>query len=123
MSNLPELLYRVRQELGASFISTSIVDGDGMAIAGDSISPTFDTSAVSARFAMVMKLGNKIGHKLNLGPVEDNLVVTTHVFVLSRFLGDGSYYWNLVVTKEATLGHARILMDEYAGQLWAAIPR
>lgn len=123
MNKLPELLYQVRQELGPSFISTSIVDMDGMAIAEDSLSPKFDTIALSARFAMVMKLGSKISHQLSFGAFNDNLVVTNHVFILNRSLGDGSYYWNLVLTKEATIGFAQIIMNEYADKLWAAIPR
>ena len=123
MNNLPELLHKIRQELGADFISTSIVDLDGMTIAEDAANSKFDTGAASARFAMVMKLSSKISNNLSLGPVVDNLVVTNHVFILSRFLGDGSYYWNLFLTKEATLGYARIVMNEYADKLWAAIPQ
>ena len=123
MNKLPELLYQVRQELGPSFISNSIVDMDGMAIAENSVSPKFDATALSARFAMVMKLGSKISRQLSFGALDDNLVVTSRVFILSRFLGDGAYYWNVVLTKEATIGFAQIVMNEYADKLWTAIPR
>lgn len=123
MNKLPELLQQLRQELGPSFISTSIVDMDGMAIAENSVSPKFDAAALSARFAMIMKLGNKISRQLNLDAFDDNLVVTNRVFILSRFLGDGAYYWNVVLTKEATVGFAQLVMNEYADKLWAAIPR
>lgn len=123
MNKLEKLLQQVRVELGADFISTGVVGLDGMAIAEGSVTPEFDPTAASARLALLMKLSNKISNKLELGLVDDNLVVTDKVYILSRFLGDGSYYWSVAVTKEATLGFVRIVMKEYADKLWAAIPR
>jgi predicted regulator of Ras-like GTPase activity (Roadblock/LC7/MglB family) len=96
---------------------------DGLSIAGGSAVPGFDATEASARFAMVMKPAAKVSDKIALGPVADNLVTTNQAFVLSRFLGDSSYYWGLAVSKDATLGMVRMLMDEYADQLWEAIPR
>jgi predicted regulator of Ras-like GTPase activity (Roadblock/LC7/MglB family) len=123
MSKLDQLIQQVRSELGADFVSTDIVGMDGMSIAGGSVSPDFDSSAASARFAMVMKLAKKVSEKLGLGPVDDNLVTTDHAYIIARFLGDGSYYWGLAVTRAATLGTVRMLMNEYANQMWDAIPR
>lgn len=58
----------------------------------------------------------------SIGEMDDNLVTTDKVYILSRFLGDNSYYWGMVVTRDATLGFIRMLMNEYAPQLWDAIP-
>jgi hypothetical protein len=51
------------------------------------------------------------------------LITTDQAFILTRSLGDGSFYWGLAVTREATLGMLRMLMNEYADRLWDAIPR
>jgi predicted regulator of Ras-like GTPase activity (Roadblock/LC7/MglB family) len=123
MNKLEQLIQQVRAELGADFISTDVVGMDGLSIAGGSAVPGFDATEASARFAMVMKPAAKVSDKIALGPVADNLVTTNQAFVLSRFLGDSSYYWGLAVSKDATLGMVRMLMDEYADQLWEAIPR
>ena len=123
MAKLEQLIQQVRNELGADFVSTDIVGMDGMSIAGGSITPDFDNSAASARFAMVMKLAAKVSDKLGLGGVDDNLVTSDKAYIISRFLGNGSYYWGLAVTRSATLGTVRMLMNEYADQLWDAIPR
>jgi predicted regulator of Ras-like GTPase activity (Roadblock/LC7/MglB family) len=123
MAKLDQLLQQVRAELGADFVSTDVVGMDGLSVAGGSIDPNFDATAASARFAMVMKLSSKVSDKLAMGAVDDNLVTTDHAFILARFLGDGSYYWGLAVTREATLGTVRMMMNEYAPQLWDAIPR
>ena len=120
--SLQNILSEFQSELGGDLVSTDIVGMDGLSIAGLSADPNFDNSAAAARFAMVMKLSGRVSEKIKLGDVEDDLVTTDQVYVLSRFLGDGSYYWGVAVTKDATLGVVRMLMNEYADQLWAAIP-
>ena len=123
MPKLDQLLQQFRSELGADFVSTDVVGMDGMSIAGGSIVPDFDASEASARFAMVMKLASKASEKLGSGTVDDNLVTTDRLYILARFLGNGSYYWGVAVTRNATLGTVRMLMNEYADQIWDAIPR
>ncbi|HVM70643.1 MAG TPA: hypothetical protein VMT91_02710 [Anaerolineales bacterium] len=123
MSKLEQLIQQVRSELGADFVSTDIVGMDGLSIAGGSIDPSFNATDASARFSMVMKLAEKASGKVGMGKVDDNLVTTDKSYIISRFLGDGSYFWGLAVTRNATLGSVRMLMNEYADQLWDAIPR
>lgn len=123
MTELERLLQQIRLDLGSEFIATHVVGIDGIAIAEEKVGAEFDTHASAARFALVMKLGDKVSHRLELGPMEDNLVTTDRYFILSRFLGNGAYYWNLILTKQATLGYARLLMDEYADKIWSAFPQ
>ncbi len=123
MNKLEQLLGEVRSELGSEFVSADVVGMDGLSIAGGSADPNFDASAASARFAMVVKLGQKVSDKINMGEMDDLLVTTNGAYILARLLGDGSYYWSLAVTRDATLGMVRMLMNEYADQLWDAIPR
>jgi predicted regulator of Ras-like GTPase activity (Roadblock/LC7/MglB family) len=122
MAKLEQLLQEVRAQLGGDFVSTDIVGMDGISIAGGSVSPEFDSTEASARFAMVMKLAAQVSNKIGMGGVDDLLVTTDKVFILTRFLGNGTYYWGLAVSRNATLGSVRILMNEYADQLWDAIP-
>lgn len=123
MAQLNQLLQEIRNELGPEFIATDIVGMDGLSIAGYNANSEFDTSALAARFAMVMKLAEKVANKVQVGAVEDGLVTTENLYILTRFLGDGSYYWALAVTRDATLGMVRMLMNEYQERLWRAIPR
>ena len=122
MAKLDQLIQEVRASLGGDFVSTDIVGMDGISIAGGSVSPDFDATEASARFAMVMKLGVKVTGQIGMGAVDDLLVTTDQAFILTRFLGTGAYYWGLAVTRNATLGAVRILMNEYSEQLWDAIP-
>ncbi len=122
MAKLDSLLQEVRASLGADFVSTDVIGMDGLSIAGGSVAPNFDATEASARFTMVMKLGAKVSNQLALGTVDDNLVTTDRAYILARFLGNGSYIWGLAVTRDATLGSVRLMMNEYADRLWDAIP-
>ena len=122
MTKIDEILQEVRTELGADFVSADVVGMDGLSIGGLVTDPNFDASAASARFAMVMRLAQKVSDKIRMGEVTDSLVTTNNAYIISRFLGDGSYYWGLAVTRDSVLGMVRMVMDEYADQLWDAIP-
>ncbi len=122
MTKLEQLLQSVRTEMGMEFVSTDVVGMDGLSIGGGSVDPNFDSSAASARFAMVMKLASKVAGKIGMGTVDDVLTVTDNVYILARFIGDGSYYWGIAVTRDATLGMVRMVMNEYADQIWEAVP-
>ena len=121
-SELGSIIEDIRSDLGDDFIATEIVGMDGMSVAGDKALEEFNSEIVSAHFTMVMKLATKVSNNMETGAVNENLVSTDSSLVLSRFLGDGSVYWLLVTTKEATLGIVRTLMDEYELRIWGALP-
>jgi predicted regulator of Ras-like GTPase activity (Roadblock/LC7/MglB family) len=123
MAKLDQLMQQIRVELGVEFLSSHVTGKDGISITGGATIQDYDNGAAAARVAMIMKLAGSVGGKLNLGEVEDNLVTTDKVYILFRSLGDGSYTWSVVVTRDATLGTVRMTMNEYAEQLWDAIPR
>jgi predicted regulator of Ras-like GTPase activity (Roadblock/LC7/MglB family) len=123
MTTLEDILAKLRRELASVFISTDIVGMDGLSIAGGSIDPDFDATAASARFATVAKLGKDVSEKLQLGEMDDLLITTDQVYIIQRLIGDGSYYWGLAVTKDATLGMVRLLMKENVEDIWKAIPK
>lgn len=121
-AELQDLIKEIRADLGADFVATDIVGMDGMSIAGEKARAEFQSELVSAHFAMVMKLAGKVSAQMEMGAVRENQVNTERAIILSRFLGDKSFYWLLAVTKDATLGVVRALMDEYELRLWGAIP-
>lgn len=123
MTELEQILQQVRAELGADFIASDVVGTDGLSIAGTSMDSTFDSSSSAARFAMVVKLASKVSDKLSFGAVEDTLTTTDQTMIITRQLGDGSYFWLMIVTREATLGTVRMTMNDFASRLWNAIPR
>lgn len=122
MATMDDILMDVRTQLGVDFVASEVVGTDGLAIADTSVDPNFDNSVIAARLAMLVKLSARVSEKMGIGTVEDSLITTDRVLMLIRSLGDGSYYWRVAVTKDATLGIVRMLMSEYADQLWDSIP-
>lgn len=124
MAKLDDILLEVKSELGADFIASGIVSmRDGMTISDTKQYSQFDIQTYSARYTMVVQLSQKVAGKTHMGKLEDLLTTTDNAYLLNRLLGDGSYFWGLGVTQNATLGIVRVIMNEYANQLWEAIPR
>jgi len=124
MTKLDQLIQQFRNEIGADFISTDVVGVDeGLSVAGGSIDPNFNAADASARFSMIMKLAAKACSKVGMGKVDENLTTTDKAYIIARFIGDGSFYWEVAVTRNATLGSLRVIMNEYADKFWDGIPR
>lgn len=122
MAKLQDVMKEMADNI-PGFISADVVGMDGLSIAGYSSKPDFDAEAASAQFALVMKLVQRTAAQLDSGEVEDNLVTTEHAYILTRFLGDSSYYLGVAVDKDmASLGNVRLMARQYAGDLWDAIP-
>jgi len=122
-TRLNAVIQQFRMEFGADLISTEVVGMDGISIAGGSDDPAYDSTEAAARFSTVMKLAAKASNRVGMGRVEDNLTTTDKTYIIARFIGDGSYYWGVTVTRFATLGSVRMVMNEYAARVWEAIPR
>ncbi len=119
---LESIIEDIRSDLDKEFVAMDIVNLDGMSVAGAKALDDFNSEIVAAHFTMVMKLAQKISENMDIGAVRENLVSTESSFIFSRFLGDGSLYWLLATSKEATLGIVRTLMDEYEQRIWGALP-
>lgn len=124
MTKLQELIQEIRFELGTGFIATDIVNAkDGISIAGLVASSALDTEEFAARFSMVVKLATRVTDKIEIGEVEDMLTTTQSGYLITRLIGDGSYFWSLAVSQDATLGMVRVIMNDYENKLWDAIPK
>jgi predicted regulator of Ras-like GTPase activity (Roadblock/LC7/MglB family) len=123
IGKLDQVIERFHIELGSDLISTEVVGLDGIAIAGGSTDPNYNSTDAAARLSTVLKLADKASSKLGMGKVDDNLTTTDKSYIIARFIGDGTYFWGVAVTRNATLGSVRMIMNEFASQVWDMIPR
>lgn len=124
MTKLDQLLQEIRNEIGGDFISMTVSGTDGIAIARETTNPDKKASdEISTRAIMVLQLAKKVSDKLNLGEFEQQLVTSDKIYGILGFLGDGTYSWTVAVSKKATLGTVRMILDDYAPKVWDAIPR
>ncbi len=123
MADISDLLREMAAEI-PGFTAADVAGMDGVSIGRHSTNPSFNSDMMCAQFAMAMKLVQKTTDQLKAGELEDNLVTTRNAYVVSRYLGDSTYYLAVAVDRQAaTLGNVRLMTQHYADALWNAIPK
>lgn len=121
-SPLASLLEEMANEI-PGFVAAAVVGMDGLAIA-EHAAKGFDIETAAAQFALVMKMVQKSAAQIGSDEVEDNLVTSKDRYILTRSLGDGSYFLATAVDREAaSLGNVRLVTRMFGEGLWDAVPR
>jgi predicted regulator of Ras-like GTPase activity (Roadblock/LC7/MglB family) len=123
MSDLDEVLEEFEQDVN-NFISTDVVDLEsGMSMGGRSVDPDFDGSVASAAFSEVVKSYKEAFDMLDMDPdsLQDILGTAEDVLVLTRIIGDRTYYHGLAITKDGNLALARKTMQKYEDRIVDAV--
>jgi predicted regulator of Ras-like GTPase activity (Roadblock/LC7/MglB family) len=124
MAKINDVLKEFRAEVGGEMIQMTVSGSDGMSIARETIvADTSQADQLSGRALMALQTAKRVTEKLKLGDHEETILTTDKAYIYSKFLGDGSYVLLLSVTRKATLGTVRMLIEEYAPKIWDAIPR
>ncbi len=122
MIKLDELLRKMSDEI-PGYQAASVVGVDGLALAIHSMDRQ-NTELANAQFALIMKLVEKTITKLGKNNVQDNLVTTQKSYIISRFIGDNSYYLLVIVDRvNGNLGNLRIVTRQFAKDIWDAVPK
>lgn len=123
MNKLTNLLKEMGEEI-PGLSATAIVGMDGLPVAQYSTATEFDIEIAAAQFALIMKSLQKTCDQLGNNNVEDTFVTTTSSYLMTLFLGDGSYYLVVAIDKNSgTLGNLRLITKQFADALWNAIPK
>lgn len=123
MNKLTNLLKEMGDEI-PGLSATAIVGMDGLPVAQYSTATEFDIEIAAAQFALIMKSLQKTCDQLGNNNVEDTFVTTTSSYLMTLFLGDGSYYLVVAIDKNSgTLGNLRLITKQFADALWNAIPK
>ena len=105
------------------FVAAAVVGSDGLAIA-EHVTTDFDIEAASSQFALVMLLVQKSAAQIGSNQIEDNLVTSKDRYILTRYLGDGSYFLVTAVDKAgSSLGNVRLVTRLFGEGLWSDIPK
>lgn len=123
MNKLTNLLKEMGDEI-PGLSATAIVGMDGLQVAQYSTATDFDIEIAAAQFALIMKSVQKTCDQLGASNVEDSFVTTANSYLMTLFLGDGSYYLVIAVDKNSgSLGNLRLIARQFADALWNAIPK
>ena len=123
MSQVDDILEEFSNDV-SNFISTDVVDIEsGMSMGGHSVDPDFDVSVASAAFSEVVQSYKRAFDMLDMDPesLQDILGTADDVLVVTRLIGDRSFYHGLAIGKEGNLALARKTMEKYEDRLVEAV--
>jgi predicted regulator of Ras-like GTPase activity (Roadblock/LC7/MglB family) len=96
---------------------------DGLGLANHCIND-FDHEAASAQLTLVMKLLLKTLNQLGKNSFEDQLITNENSYLMTFFIGDGTYWVGIAVDrKKGTLGNMRLIARNYREVIWQNIPK
>lgn len=123
MSDLEDVLRDFEDDV-SNFISTDVVDIEsGMSMGGRSVDPEFDGSVASAAFSDVIKSYKRAFELLEMDPdsIQELLGRSEDVLVLTRIIGDRTYYHGLAISRDGNLALARKTMEAYEDRIVEAV--
>lgn len=123
MSQLDDILREFSDDV-SNFISTDVVDVEsGMSMGGYSADPEFDGSVASAAFSDVIKAYRRAFDLLEMDPdsIQELLGRSDDVLVVTRLIGDRSFYHGLAITRDGNLALARKNMQSYEDRIVDAV--
>jgi predicted regulator of Ras-like GTPase activity (Roadblock/LC7/MglB family) len=122
-ADIQTVLEEMRREVD-HLVAIHVVDVEsGMALAGLTSDPNFDSGAAAASYANVVKANSAALYFLRLDTyaTEDIVVTTRTIYILIRMLGP-RHYFSIAMSRQGSLGLARSIMSSYAPRLVFAIP-
>lgn len=118
-SKLELIFQTLKTELGEDLLGTFLFSGEDNKLVYAILHP--EQQEYPPFYTTIIKIANSISQKMQLGMVEDNLIITDRYYLITRALGQNDYYWGLIVSKQTPLGSVRILIDRFSTQILNAI--
>lgn len=118
-SKLELIFQTLKTELGEDLLGTFLFSSENNKLVYAILHP--DQQDYPPFFTTIIKIANSISQKMQLGMVEENLIVTDQYYLITRMLGQNDYYWGLIISKQTPLGSVRILLDRFSTQILSAI--
>lgn len=122
MSKTQEILQELADDLD-DFVSASVVGKDGMPIATLSSERNFDEQKAAASLSQLVKQAAESASFVDAGNFIENIITAEKYMLITRPLGSGNFFLEVVIKAGGNLGAARMYMEEYEDALLEALPR
>lgn len=116
----------VLQELADSlddFIAASVVGIDGMSVANLVADRNFDEKKGSASLSQLVKQATEPSKEMDAGAFEETITTSERYMFITRPIGNGKFFVQVVLKSEGNIGAARMYIEEYEEPLLDALPR
>jgi len=90
-SRLEMLFQSFQAELGTDMLGTYLLSAKDNKLIYGILNP--NQQEYPSFYTTLMKIANLISEKMQLGQVEENLIITDQFYILTRSLSQNDYYW------------------------------
>jgi predicted regulator of Ras-like GTPase activity (Roadblock/LC7/MglB family) len=122
MAKTSEVLQELSDHLD-SFVGASVVGQDGMSIASLVVDRSFDEQKAAAALSQLVKQATNSSEAMDAGQFEETITTSEKFMFLTRPLGNGKFFIQIILKSDGNLGAARMYVEEYEEELLDTLPR
>ncbi len=105
------------------FVAASVVGADGMSIANLVSERDFNEEKAAAALSQLVKQANESSEAMDAGKFEETITSSERYMFITRPIGNGKFFAQVVLKADGNIGAARMYINEYEEALLDALPR
>jgi predicted regulator of Ras-like GTPase activity (Roadblock/LC7/MglB family) len=105
------------------FVGASVVGVDGMSIENLIVERDFDENKAAASLSQLVKQATDSSEAMDAGEFEETITTSERYIFLTRPLGNGKFFIQVIIQAEGNLGAARMYVEDYEEELLDTLPR
>ena len=106
-----------------SFVGASVVGNDGMSVANLVTERGFDDQRAAAALSQLVKQASESSATMNAGEIKESITTSDKYMFITKPLGNGRFFIQLILRADGNIGAARMYMKEYEEQLLETLPK
>lgn len=106
-----------------SFVGASVVGTDGMSIASLVVDRGFNEEKAAASLSQLVKQATESSEAMDAGEFEETITTSQKYMFLTRPVGNGKFFIQLILRADGNLGAARMYLEDYEEELLDTLPR
>jgi predicted regulator of Ras-like GTPase activity (Roadblock/LC7/MglB family) len=122
MAKTSEILQELSEHID-DFVGTSVVGADGMAIANLVVERGFDEDRAAAALSQLVKQATESSEAMDAGKFQETITTSEKYMFITRPLGNGKFFIQIILKADGNLGAARMYLQEYEEELLDTLPR
>jgi predicted regulator of Ras-like GTPase activity (Roadblock/LC7/MglB family) len=105
------------------FVGASVVGTDGMSISNLVVERGFNEEKAAASLTQLVKQATNSSEAMDAGEFEETITTSQKYMFLTRPVGNGKFFIQLILRADGNLGAARMYLEDYEEELLDTLPR
>jgi predicted regulator of Ras-like GTPase activity (Roadblock/LC7/MglB family) len=104
------------------FVGASVVGTDGMSISNLVVERGFNEEKAAASLSQLVKQATDSSEAMDAGDFEETITTSQKYMFLTRPVGNGKFFIQLILRADGNLGAARMYLEDYEEELLDTLP-